>query len=70
MDIIKLKALEETRSFYKVELEKEDLTERERDKYSKALKLIEGFIEGKKKPGEERNKHLVVRDHRNRISGR
>ncbi|MBA7591929.1 hypothetical protein ES708_34100 [subsurface metagenome] len=57
MDIIKLKALEETRAFYKVELEKEDLTERERDKYSRALKLIEGFIKGKRKPGREKNKH-------------
>ncbi len=44
-----IKALEETRSFYKVELEKEDLTERERDKYLRALKLIEGFIERKEK---------------------
>ena len=46
-----IKALEETRSFYKVELEKEDLTERERDKYLRALKLIEGFIKRKAKKG-------------------
>jgi hypothetical protein len=31
MVLIKLKALEETRAFYKVELEKEDLTERGRN---------------------------------------
>ncbi len=45
---LKLKALEETRSFYKWELKKEDLTEKERDKYLRALKLIEEFIEKKK----------------------
>jgi len=44
-----LKALEETRSFYKVELEKGDLTGRERNSYLKALKLIEGFIKREKK---------------------
>ncbi len=54
MDILKLKALEETRSFYKVELGKEDLTERERGKYLEALKLIEGFIKRKEKAGEKR----------------
>ncbi|GAJ14045.1 unnamed protein product [marine sediment metagenome] len=70
MDILKLKALEETRSFYKVELKKEDLTERERDKYLKALEIIEGFIKRKKEPGREKNKHLVIYDHRNRIAGR
>jgi len=50
MGEIKRKSLEETRSFYKVELKKEELTERERDKYLKALKLVEGFIEKEKKP--------------------
>ena len=53
---IKLKALEETRAFYKVELEKEKMTERERDKYLSALNLIEGLIERKKKV-EEEGKH-------------
>jgi hypothetical protein len=50
---IKLKSLEETRSFYNVELKKKGLTERERDKYLKALKLIEGFIKREEKAGEE-----------------
>ncbi|GAI69061.1 unnamed protein product [marine sediment metagenome] len=45
---LKLKDLEETRSFYKVELEKEDLPGGERDSYIKALKLIEGFIKREK----------------------
>ena len=42
---LKLKDLEKTRSFYKVELEKEDLAGGERNSYLNALKLIEGFIE-------------------------
>lgn len=54
MDTLKLKALEETRSFYKVELKKEDLTEKERDKYSRALKLIERLIRGKEKARREK----------------
>jgi hypothetical protein len=49
MGCLKLKALEDTRSFYEVELKKEELTEIERDKYLNALKLIEVFI---KKEGE------------------
>jgi len=44
----KLKSLEETKSFYKVELKKEDLTEKEINKYLRASKLIEGFIEKEK----------------------
>jgi len=47
---LKLKALEETRSFYQVELEKEEITEIEREKYLRAQKLIEEFIEKEKKP--------------------
>ncbi|RXG64429.1 hypothetical protein ES695_12640 [Candidatus Atribacteria bacterium 1244-E10-H5-B2] len=50
---IKLKSLEETRAFYKAELEKEELTEKERDKYLSALGLIEGLIKKKKKVGED-----------------
>ncbi len=68
--VLSLRNLEETKTFYKVELKKEDLTERERDKYSRALKIIEGLIKRKKKPGREKNKHLVVYEHRNRIAGR
>ena len=51
---LKLKDLEETRSFYKVELEKEDLTGGERNSYLKALKLIEGFIEREEEAQEDR----------------
>jgi len=59
VEYLKLKALEETRDFYEVELKKE-LTERERDKYLKALELIEEFIEEKKKFEGDKNKHLIV----------
>ncbi|MBA7559279.1 hypothetical protein ES695_11485 [Candidatus Atribacteria bacterium 1244-E10-H5-B2] len=57
--IVNLKNLEETRAFYKLELKKKDLTERERDKYSKALKLIERFISGKEKSGETKKDYYV-----------
>ncbi|GAJ10233.1 unnamed protein product [marine sediment metagenome] len=52
--VLNLRNLEETRAFYKVELKKEDLTERKRDKYLRALKIIEGLIKGKEKAGEKR----------------
>jgi len=63
---LRLKDLEETRSFYQVELKKEDLTEIKRDKYLRALKLIEGFIfiEKEKKPrdqGYKKNNYLNSR---------
>ena len=51
---LNLRNLEETRSFYKLELKKEGLTERERDKYSRALKIIEGLIKREGKAGERR----------------
>ena len=41
---LKLQALEETRSFYKVELKKEDLAGGERDSFLKALEIIQVFI--------------------------
>ncbi len=44
---VKLKDLEETRSFYKVELKKEGLTEMERNRYLSALKAIDRHIKGK-----------------------
>ena len=60
---LKLKALEDTRDFYNVELVKE-LTEKERDTYLKALKLIEGFIEKEKEtrpPSYKKNNYLNSR---------
>ena len=62
---LRLKDLEETRSFYKVELRKESLTEKERDRYLKALKIIEGLIERKELSGERRkHKKFIVYDHK------
>jgi len=57
---LNLKALEETKSFYKVELEKEDLAEGERDKFLKALELIEGFIEREKEAEEKRKDNKFI----------
>ena len=54
MQKVKRKALDETRHFYKVELEKEDLTEKERDKYLKASKIIERIIKAKEYSRERR----------------
>jgi len=52
--LLNLRNLEETRSFYKVELEKGDLAGEERNSYLKALKLIEGLIKRKEKAGGRR----------------
>ncbi len=61
--LLNLRSLEETRSFYKVELKKEDLTERGRDKYSKALKIIEGLIKKKEKAeGKGKHKKFIAYD--------
>ncbi len=47
---IKLKSLEKTRDFYLWELKREEsLTERERNKYLSALKVIRGIIKKKEK---------------------
>ncbi len=55
MVLLKLKALEETRSFYKVELKREGLTEKERDKYLGALIAIDKHIRGKQNSIKVRN---------------
>ncbi|MBA7564091.1 hypothetical protein ES708_05753 [subsurface metagenome] len=48
-----------------MELEKEGLTERERDKYLKALKIIEKVIKGKERSGEkEKHKEFIAYDHK------
>jgi len=57
---LNLKDLEETRSFYKVELEKEDLAGGERDSFLKALKLIEGFIEREEETEEKRKDNKFI----------
>ena len=55
---VKLKALKETRSFYNWELKKESLTKKERNKFLKALKIINQYIEEKQNPDKEKNKYL------------
>ena len=58
---LNLKALEETRSFYKVELEKEDLTERERNKFLRALEIIEKCIKlREEEAGEKRKDNRLI----------
>jgi len=60
---LKIKALEQTISFYKWELEKKELTEKERDKYLKALKIIEKIIKEKERSGEKRkNKRFIANE--------
>ncbi len=50
INVIKLKSLEKTRDFYLWELKRKDsLTERERNKYLSALKVIRGIIKKKEK---------------------
>ena len=56
---LKLKGLRETVNFYKWELKKEDLTEKERDKYLKALKLIDKIIGEKEKSGENKEDYYI-----------
>ena len=58
---LRLEDLKKTKSFYKVELKKEDLTEKERNKFLRALKSIEGFIEREKEAGGKRkDKNLFL----------
>jgi hypothetical protein len=60
---IKIKSLEETRDFYLYELKKKDLTERQRNQFLKAKKIIEGIIRRKEKSLEaeiEREKYFSL----------
>ena len=57
---VKLKALEETKSFYKVELEKGDLTGRERNSYLKALEIIEKCIKREEEAEESRKDNKCI----------
>lgn len=57
---LKLKDLEETRSFYKVELEKEDLSGGERNSYLKALEIIEKCIKREEEKEESRKDNKCI----------
>jgi len=61
MNQIKLKTLEKTKNFYLYELKKKDLTEKRRDEFLKAKKIIEGIIREKEESSKieiERDKHF------------
>lgn len=58
---MKLKALKETLSFYRWKLRDKSLTEKERSKFLKALKLIEKCI-SEKKESEEKRKRFIAYD--------
>ena len=65
MGWLKLKSLKETRSFYKGKLRDKGLTEKERNKYSGALKSIEKIIERKERSGEKgKHRKFIVYDHK------
>ncbi len=53
-----LKTLKGTRSFYKCKLKDKNLAEKDRDKYLKALKLIEIIIKRKENPDKKKNKYF------------
>lgn len=57
---LKIEALEKTISFYKWELEKEDLTEKEKVKFLKALKNIKKIIQEKERSGEKRDRRFAI----------
>ena len=57
---LKLKDLEETRSFYKVELEKEELAGGERDSFLKALGIIEKCIKREEEAEENRKDNKFI----------
>ena len=50
MNNIKLKSLEKTKNFYLYELKKKDLTEKRRNEFLKAKKLLKGSFGKKKNP--------------------
>jgi len=58
---VKLKALEETLSFYRWKLRDKSLTEKERSKFLKALKLIEKCI-SEKEESEKKLKRFIAYD--------
>ena len=58
---LKLKTLEKTKAFYNFELKKKDLTEKRRNEFLKAKKIIERIIREKEESLEieiERDKHF------------
>ncbi|MBA7563020.1 hypothetical protein ES695_11190 [Candidatus Atribacteria bacterium 1244-E10-H5-B2] len=59
------KTLKEMRSFYKWKLKDKNLTEKDRDKFLKALKLIEKIIKEKEQLGKKlKHKKFIPYDHK------
>ena len=54
INTIKLKSLEQTKNFYIYELKKKGLTEKRRNEFLKAKKIIEKIIREKEESGEEK----------------
>ncbi|GAI78828.1 unnamed protein product [marine sediment metagenome] len=66
--IVKLEALKETRSFYNWKLKDKGLTEKQRNEFLKALKIIEKIIK-EKEDSRERGKHkkFIPYDHKKAV---
>ncbi|GAJ12855.1 unnamed protein product, partial [marine sediment metagenome] len=63
--VLKIEGLKETRSFYNWKLKDKGLTERQRNEFSKALKIIEKIIKEKEESGERRkHKKFIPYDHK------
>ncbi|TFB08824.1 hypothetical protein E3V08_02495 [Candidatus Atribacteria bacterium MT.SAG.1] len=63
-----MKILEQTIFFYKRELKKEDLTEKERSKYLLALESIKKIIKEKERSGEkEKHKKIIPYDQKKAV---
>ncbi|GAI58928.1 unnamed protein product, partial [marine sediment metagenome] len=64
----KLKALEETRSFYNWKLKDKGLTEKQRNEFLKALKIIEKIIKKKEQLGKKlKHKKFIPYDHKKAV---
>ena len=66
---LKVEALKETRSFYNWKLKDKGLTEKQRNEFLKALKIIEKIIK-EKEDSRERGKHkkFIPYDHKKQYS--
>ena len=62
---IKVKSLKKTEAFYNFELRKKDLTEKRRNEFLKAKKIIERIIKEREKAGEKgKHKKIIPHDHK------
>lgn len=62
---LKVEALKETRSFYNWKLKDKGLTEKQRNEFLKALKIIEKIIKKKEQLGKKlKHKKFIPYDHK------